>query len=1508
MKPKSNPFLRFALVAATAIALGATSVHANTITTSWDYYTATGSGDTPWVAPASTTSVLAIDWGTAGSGTATTWGGINWVGSNATGEAKNDSGSVKTYFSKPGVAWGTTWGDNTFYPSSSFPLLGSGVTGEDDYKLEIGGLNPGQTYQIQFVLADSRALAAPDDDRSVTISGTAGTTGTATNYRYGYSDGKYAVITANVIADAGGYAAFKPSGFNDNGSIGQQINAMQVLAVNNASLNWTAGTGTWSSTANNWTGGVAWTDSTADAILNNASSATAITIDGTQTAATVLVGNSAANNARYTFSGGTLNASAFIVQGADANDPGVGATTLNNVNLTTVGDVGVGRWDLVIGGSSSVTIGGQLRSTSNGAGSGDWGRVTIQDTANVIATGGVSSSGAAWGLTLNGGTLTTPSIQAVENGYGAGSRLTLNGATMIPTQDTGSFISVSSNQAYVGNSGAKFDTNGKNITVGVNLVDTSGQNGTLTKLGTGTLTLTAANSYSGTTTISAGTLQLSGNGTLGSGVVSLKGGTLDLGTTTQSLGTALNASGTGNGAVGTITSGTLNLNGKNAYLQSGTFTMNLTGGGSSRLWIGGDANATVELGGNNTLTYSDSNSTIIGHSTTGTAGTVKLLSATALGPASQTTQVHTGTLDLNGQTGVSVGKIALSNTSHLVNTKTGTAASFGGTVDLTGVTTHNIGGAGDMTLSGVLQSGGFTKTGNGTLTLTNASNTYSGLTTVNSGALNISSAGNLASGNALTVGASGTADFANAGQTLGAVDNSNTATNALNFSASTGTITLGSLAGAGNTRFGSNGTVTGGISTGTVNAVGLLTASISGGTVGAGSLSSTTVSGGTSTVGGVATIGTMSAGTANLNGTTSAITTLNGGTVNLGSSTVLTVSEGTTSGSITGSAGSLTKTGAGTLTLTGANTYTGATTVNSGTLKLQTGSAPLLTDNFTATGNPNTADLNYNLANRQTGSAATTSWTGSGNAQVGNATNVQQPSGTNGDYLLLAFGAKAKLGDLNLSTSNVAGPVKINFDMFKGNISSGGNENSWTSFTLRGSGDGWPVAGSGEFGFLYRNNTGVQVFNNGSAMESFTSTSGGDSFAFYLADSAGTGSPFAGNGTRVIVMQGENLLGSYALNTGMGTTQIAFGSDGTGGNGMIGGVDNLGVNNFRTNVLDPATAVSLSASGATLELDGVIQTVASLSGVSGSLVKLGPLSQLTVNGTANTSFGGVISGTLGGLTKSGSGTLTLSGSNSYNGGTRIVDGTLVVGNDNALGTGLMTLDGGSLASSEAGRLIANDITVKTSTIGQITGDTITFTGLASGTGTLNVNLSNASKTMTVNPTSGEFAPGEIKLTQGTLVLGSSNKIGDNTKIDLAGGTFNVNEKTDTVGALTLSQDSKIDFNSSATASTITFSSLENYTSGKMLTIMNWSGGYSGGTYTHLVISGNPGVSFLGNVQFDGYSKGATWNAGELAPIPEPATIIGAFAFLGLVVLRERRRLTALAKMFAARPRWAAPRK
>ncbi len=60
--------------------------------------------------------------------------------------------------------------------------------------------------------------------------------------------------------------------------------------------------------------------------------------------------------------------------------------------------------------------------------------------------------------------------------------------------------------------------------------------------------------------------------------------------------------------------------------------------------------------------------------------------------------------------------------------------------------------------------------------------------------------------------------------------------------------------------------------------------------------------------------------------------------------------------------------------------------------------------------------------------------------------------------------------------------------------------------------------------------------------------------------------------------------------------------------------------------------------------------------------------------------------TSGALEKIGAGTLVLSGTNSYSGGTTISAGTLEVGNSEALGSGTVTLAGGTLSGSDSGTI------------------------------------------------------------------------------------------------------------------------------------------------------------------------------------------------------------------------------
>ncbi len=145
--------------------------------------------------------------------------------------------------------------------------------------------------------------------------------------------------------------------------------------------------------------------------------------------------------------------------------------------------------------------------------------------------------------------------------------------------------------------------------------------------------------------------------------------------------------------------------------------------------------------------------------------------------------------------------------------------------------------------------------------------------------------------------------------------------------------------------------------------------------------------------------------------------------------------------------------------------------------------------------------------------------------------------------------------------------------------------------------------------------------------------------------------------------------------------------------------------------LPTATAVNITASGASLDISGVTQTtttIGSLAGVSGSTVRIGS-QQLTVGDSSSTTFNGTIMGTTGTVTKAGNGVFTLGGTNTYTGATSVSSGTLVVGNGTS----------GSLASGSA-VTVANGA-ILAGNAGTIAGATSISGGgrLAPGNGTTN---------------------------------------------------------------------------------------------------------------------------------------------------------------------------------------------
>ncbi len=90
-------------------------------------------------------------------------------------------------------------------------------------------------------------------------------------------------------------------------------------------------------------------------------------------------------------------------------------------------------------------------------------------------------------------------------------RVTLDGGIFLAGANNLTFV----NPFAINTSGGAIDTGANTLTVSGAITDGNGP-GALTKTGTGTLVLTNSNTYTGGTTISAGTLQLGDGGTAGS--------------------------------------------------------------------------------------------------------------------------------------------------------------------------------------------------------------------------------------------------------------------------------------------------------------------------------------------------------------------------------------------------------------------------------------------------------------------------------------------------------------------------------------------------------------------------------------------------------------------------------------------------------------------------------------------------------------------------------------------------------------------------------------------------------------------------------------------------------------------------------------------------------------------------------------------------------------------------------------------------------------------------------
>ncbi|MCS6243906.1 MAG: autotransporter-associated beta strand repeat-containing protein [Opitutus sp.] len=1125
-----------------------------------------------------------------------------------------------------------------------------------------------------------------------------------------------------------------------------------------------------------------------------------------------------------TISNGTLALnSTGTIESSSGVDVGSGDTFSIAGNKTIDSLTGSGTTDL---GSNTLTIGdaSNRSATYSGIISGTGGDITKAGTGTLTLSGANTFTG---GTALNAGTLNLGSSGAI----GSSGTISFGGGILqyssANTTDYSSRFSTASSQLY------NVDTNGQSVTWASALTSSGG---TLTKAGTGTLTLGGVNTYTGATTISAGTLALNSTGTIASSsgitnnsafsiggnktIDSMTGsGTTALGSNTLTIGDATNTSATysgiisGTGGLTKAGTGTLTLSGVNTFTGLTTISEGILAAthssalGTSAGGVTIAAGAALQLSGG--ITLADAISIVGGTSIRNLSGNNTL----------------TGLITLTNDT------IIQSDAGMLTLNPTSGSA-------ITGVVFLRFNGAGDITVSDPLTIGKLFMLGTGTLTLSGA-NTYTGGTELSAGTLNLGSSGALGSSGTITFGG-GTLQYSSANitdyssrfstdasQQYKVDTNGQSVTWASALTSSGGTLTK---AGTGTLTLGGVNTYTG----------------------------ATTISAGTLGLNSTGTIASSS-GVANSGNFTIAgnkiIDSMTGsGTTELGSNT-LTIGDATNtsatySGIISGTGG-LTKAGTGTLTLSGGNTFTGATTISAGTLALNstgtiaTSSGVANSGNFTIAGNK--------IIDSMTGSGTTA--LSSFTLTIGDADN------RDATYSGIISGGggltKAGTGTLTLSGANTftgattisTGTLKLGSTAALGTIdgsttvASGAalDLNGFTlstaeALTLNGTGvsSGGALTNSSATaatysGLITLGSTSSIVASSGNIVLSNTGTITGSGFGLTL-DGTATGSSLAsiiGTGAGTLTKAGSGTWTLSGANTFTGLTTISVGTLKLGSTAALGttagGTSVTSGAALDLNGFTLSTAEALTLNGTGVSSGGALTNSSATSATYSGLITLGSTSSivassgnivlsntgtitgsgfgLTLDGTATgSSLASIIGTGAGTLTKAGSGTWTLSGINTFTGATTISVGTLALNSTGTIATssgvansGNFTIAGSKTIDSMTGSGTTDLGASNTLTIGDASNTSATYSGIISGTGGL---TKAGTGTLTLGGVN--TFTGSTTISAGTLALDSTGTIADSSGVTNNGsftigankviqvlngsGSINLNSHTLTLGS------------------------------------------------------------------------------------------------------------------------------
>ena len=864
--------------------------------------------------------------------------------------------------------------------------------------------------------------------------------------------------------------------------------------------------------------------------------------------------------------------------------------------------------------------------------------------------------------------------------------------------------------------------------------------GNLIKVGIGTITLSGANDYTGSTTISNGVIKASHNtalGTIAGGTSVANGAALELSGSITIGSEALTLIGTGisNGGAlrhvlgGNTYGGNITLSTSAVRINSDTGTFLISGtisNGSIGLTVGGIGVTTLgnALGnGSGTLTKDGAGTLILSGTNTYTgatiinAGTILISSDVRLGAAPGTATV--GHLTLNGGT-------LSASASFTLNSNRGIAlGSSHGTITVADTRTLTYGGiiAGDYNL---------TKDGNGLLDLGGV-NTYTGSTTISDGELNVTGSGLLAD-TALTVASGATYD-------------------------SDTTDTIGSIAGAG------------------------------------------------------------------------AIEINTGTTLIIGSDNTSTTHTGVISGE-----GNLIKIGSGTQTLQGINTYTGNTTINDGILTVS-GSGKLGNGSYAGTlVVAASKTFNYSSSSAQTFSdwgagTGTINLNGSGTVTL---SGNQDFTGTlNVSQMLIMVGVNANteiagLGNATTIDIQNGGTIKIqhvNHNAFLGYQSTGAPD-----IYIRTGGELTTDDENGAYGIhiggsltLDGGTLSWEEASGDYSINSFAGTWALDQDIVVTDDSVisapGLVSLETDGNTTFTVSENKTLTVSGYFYNSSTHTEVAVEKAGAGtmilqaagthpaaftvsaGTLKVTADDALGTTAGSTTVASGATLDFANINYATTEAitvnGGTIATSTGTSIVAG-VITLGADSIFDVDGTELTASGVIqddgAGGSSFGITKNGNGKLILSGANTYDGTTAIADGSLRAADDDALGntTGNTTVASGAALELIGGITIASgeDLTLigtgedSTGALRNISGDNNYNGNITLSTSAVRINSD--SGTLTIG---GTISNGSIGLTfggAGDITVNGVIGNGSGTVTKDGAGTLTLTANNTYTGATTIS--------------------------------------------------------------------------------------------------------------------------